>query len=301
MRLSVAEKKFSIEAWKKVSPNTPISWIADAIGLSRKCLKEPSEDRNVRKEASDRALRDKIVGILMEFPLYGYRKIARALAREGEKANKKRVARVMKKYGLEQKKKKRFTKTTNSHHALRTFPNRIAGIAALYPHHIWASDITYVRLEKGFCYVALIIDLFTRKVVGWAVESPMEKELVLLALEIALQRGIPLFHHSDRGGQYCAREYVEKLETFGVTISMADPGMSVDNPFAESMNKTLKAEEVYLRDYRNVDEARASIGDFIENVYNVKRLHASIGYVPPMEFERNWREAQEQHQELMRA
>jgi putative transposase len=205
----------------------------------------------------------------------------------------------MKKYGLEQKKKKRFTKTTNSHHALRTFPNRIAGITALYPHHIWASDITYVRLERGFCYAALIIDLFTRKVVGWAVENHMEKELVLYALESALQKGIPSFHHSDRGGQYCSKEYVQRLKTLGVTISMADPGMSVDNPFAESMNKTLKTEEVYLREYCDVDEARMSIGDFLENVYNTKRLHSSLGYVPPMEFERNWHEAQGRHQELM--
>lgn len=237
---------------------------------------------------SDDDLIAHIICILHDFPCYGYRRVTPALKRRGIVVNKKRVQRVMHERGLSQKRKRSFTKTTDSTHSLRTYPNLVSTIIPDHPCHVWAADITYVRLEKGFCYVALIVDTFTRKVVGWAVETHMEVGLVLSALSMALKEGAPEYHHSDRGGQYCAHEYIELLMTHGTKISMADAGMSVDNPYAESLNKSVKQEEVYLKEYRTVEDARKSIGHFIESVYNTTRLHSSIGYVPPVEFEATW-------------
>jgi putative transposase len=211
-----------------------------------------------------------------------------ALKRHGTHVNKKRVQRVMREHGLAQKRRKRFTKTTDSRHRLPTYPNLVSGITPSYPCQVWASDITYVRLAQGFCYVALIVDTFTRKVVGWAVDTHMETSLVMEALTMALAHGAPAYHHSDRGGQYCAHEYIAQLTEHGVQISMADAGMSVDNPYAESLNRTLKVEEVYLKEYHTINDARSALSHFIEVVYNTKRLHSSIGYVPPAEFEAAW-------------
>jgi putative transposase len=155
--------------------------------------------------------------------------------------------------GLKQKKRTFKPRTTNSRHTLRVFPNLVKEIIPSYPHHVWVTDITYVQLPNGFCYVAIVLDVYTRKVAGWSIALHMEKELVIEALEMALKVGTPMYHHSDRGGQYCATEYVKLLEGVGAKISMADTGVSVDNPFAESFNKTLKVEEVYLKNYQNLE------------------------------------------------
>ncbi len=269
-------------------PDVPTSWLAEAIGLSRKMLGRTEPPRESERRKGDADLKEKIVCILHDFPCYGYRRVTPALKRAGTQVNKKRVARVMKENGLAQKQRRRFTKTTDSTHRLPTYPNLVRDIVPGRPRHVWAADITYVRLAVGFCYVALIIDTFTRKVAGWAVETHMETSLVMHALTMALAKGAPEFHHSDRGGQYCAREYVELLSSRGVKIIMADAGLSVDNPYAESLNRTLKVEEVYLKEYHAVEDARASIKCFIEDVYNTKRLHSSLGYVPPEEFEERW-------------
>ena len=196
--------------------------------------------------------------------------------------------RLMHETGLKQKRRKYKPKTTDSRHTLRTFPNLIKGIVPSFPHHIWASDITYVQLPTSFCYVAIVLDVFTKRVVGWSIALSMEKELVLEALEMALKTGTPTFHHSDRGGQYCAHDYVKRLEDVGTQVSMADTGVSVDNPFAESFNRTLKVEEVYLKNYESFEEAKASIAHFINDVYHAKRLHQSLGYQTPDEFTASW-------------
>lgn len=269
-----------------------MTWLAEAVGLSRKCLNTVTATECTSPRKGDESLKERIIAVLSEFSCYGYRRMAAELKRRGETVNRKRVARVMRASGLTQKRKKRTVKTTDSRHHLKTFPNLVKDIVSNHPFHILASDITYVRLEHGFCYVALIIDTFTRRVVGWAVDTHMETSLVVSALNRALVLGTPEYHHSDRGGQYCSREYTRLLKSHGVRISMADPGLSVDNPYAESLNKTLKQEEVYLRGYRTVTDARSSIGTFIDDVYNTRRLHSSIGYVPPVEFETAWHAAQ---------
>lgn len=280
-----------MEAYRAKRPEVPVSWLAHALSLSRKCLTAAGAGKETKPDKGDNDLVRKITLALHEFPCYGYRRVTPHLQRQGTWVNKKRIQRLMHEHGLAQKRKKRFTKTTDSRHRLRTYPNLIKDVVPDHPGHVWAADITYVRLEKGFCYVALIVDTFTRKVVGWAVDTHMEVSLVLDALEMALATGAPKYHHSDRGGQYCAREYVDLLTKHKVEISMADAGMSVDNPHAESLNRTLKVEEVYLKEYRTVDDARREIKYFIEVVYNTKRLHSSIGYVPPEEFEAAWHAA----------
>lgn len=277
-----------METYREKEPNAKMSWLAEAVGLSRKCLGATVAIEETKTKDSDDTLVEEILLILHDFPCYGYRRVTPALKRGGIHVNKKRIQRIMHEHGLSQKRRRRFTKTTDSRHGLTTYPNVVSGIVPDHPCHVWAADITYVRLEKGFSYVALIVDTFTRKVVGWAVDTHMEASLVLEALRMALEGGVPDYHHSDRGGQYCAKEYVERLTSCGVQISMADVGMSVDNPYAESLNRTLKVEEVYLKEYRTIEDARREIKHFIEVVYNTKRLHSSIGYVPPVEFEATW-------------
>jgi putative transposase len=230
----------------------------------------------------------KMEAILSITPCYGYRKVTAALRRSGEVINHKKVMRLMNITGFKQKKRKFKPRTTDSRHKLRVFPNLVKEIVPSYPHHVWVGDITYVRLPHGFCYVAILMDVYTKKIMGWSIALHMEKELVLEALDMALRVGTPMYHHTDRGGQYCATDNIERLESHGVQVSMADTGVSVDNPFAESFNKTLKVEEVYLHDYQNIDEARASIGSFINDVYHAKRLHQALGYRTPDEVFTEW-------------
>lgn len=257
----------------------------EAIGLSPKCFIEKDETEN---KEEDKTWKDRIETVLFKYPYYGYIRVTEELKRKGFAVNRKRIARIMKEGGLAQKRRKCFTKTTDSRHLLPVYPNLVKDIVADHPKHIWVADITYVRLAKGFCYVAVILDVFTKKVVGWSVELHMETSLVVDALLLALEGGAPEYHHSDRGGQYCSYDYTNLLKENGIKISMADTGVSVDNPYAESFNRTLKVEEVYLADYETIIDAKESIKCFIEVVYNKKRLHSSLGYKPPEEFEEEW-------------
>jgi putative transposase len=242
------------------------------------------------KEEEDAVWQERIEQVLAVYPYYGSVRVTKELKRNGYAVNKKRIARIMKASGLAQKRRKCFTKTTDSRHLLPVYPNLVKDIVADHPKHIWVADITYVRLVKGFCYVAMLMDVFTKKIVGWSVELHMEASLAVGALILALEGGAPEYHHSDLGGQYCSYDYTDLLKENGVKISMADTGVSVDNPYAESWNRTFKVEEVYLSDYETITDARESMKHFIETVYNKKRLHSSIGYKPPEEFEKEWLE-----------
>jgi len=264
---------------------TPVSWYLEAIGLSPKSFIEKDETEN---DEEDKIWKERIEAVLVEFPYYGSVRVTKELQRRGYNVNKKRIARIAKETGLAQKRRKSFIKTTNSRHLFPTYPNLVKDIVINRPKQIFVGDITYVRLAKGFCYVAILLDVFTKKVVGWSVELHMETSLVVDALKLALEGGAPEYHHSDRGGQYCSYEYTNLLKENGVKISMADTGVSVDNPYAESFNRTLKVEEVYLADYETITDAKESLKKFIEEVYNKKRLHSSIGYKPPEEFEKEW-------------
>ena len=232
------------------------------------------------------ALRDAIEAVVLAFPGYGYRRVTKALQRDGWAVNHKRVLRVMRAESLRCQLKRRWVPTTASAHGLPTYPNLIKdrGVAGL--NEVWGADITYVRLPTAFASLAAVLGAFSRKVVGWALSRWIDARLTLAALERALAtRPPPLIHHADQGVQYAATAYVARLRAAGVRISMASVGTPYENARAEAFFKTLKTEEVYLKEYRTFAEAEANLGRFIEDVYNTKRLHSALGYRPPAEFE----------------
>lgn len=240
------------------------------------------------KAARDVALRDAIERIVLEFPGYGYRRVTEELHRRGWTLNHKRVLRVMRQESLLCQIERRFKATTDSAHSFGRYPNLLKEALIDAPDTAWSADITYVRLPTSFCYLASILDEFSRYCVGWALSRFIDTRLTLSALEMALAARQPemgLIHHSDQGVQYASSEYVLRLEEAGARISMASVGNPYENAKPESFFRTLKMEEVYLKDYRDFEEAEQNIGEFIEEVYNQKRLHSSLGYLPPVEFE----------------
>jgi putative transposase len=236
-------------------------------------------------------LREVIERIVLEFPGYGYRRVTRALARDGWAVNHKRVLRVLREESLLCHLKRRFVPTTDSGHAWRTYPNLVKGRAFDAPDQAWVADLTYIRLPTTFVYLAALLDAYSRRCVGWALSRWIDTDLTLAALTMALATRRPapgLIHHSDQGVQYANGSYVERLEGIGARISMAARGNPYENAQAESFFKTLKHEEVYLKEYRTFEEAGANLERFIDDVYNTKRLHSSLGYRPPVEFEAAW-------------
>ena len=241
------------------------------------------------QDADAIALRDQIEDIILAFPGYGYRRVTRELQRRGWQVNHKRVLRVMQEESLLCQLKKRFVvHTTNSRHGFPIYPNVLAGTQLVAPDQAWVADFTYIRLRSAFVYLACLLDAFSRRCVGWHLSREMSTQLTSRALQHAIAKRHPapgLIHHSDRGVQYASREYVEQLLAIGATISMSAVGNPYDNAKAESFFKTLKQEEVYLKDYHSFEDAENNLTEFLEEVYNTKRLHSSLGYVPPAEFE----------------
>jgi putative transposase len=233
-------------------------------------------------------LRDQMQKVALESPAYGYRRITHELQRRGFEVNHKRVLRMMREDNLLCVRRRTFMATTDSRHHLPVYPNLAGDIKPTAINQLWVADITYIRLRVEFVYLAVVLDAFSRRVIGWALGRTLEAELAVAALRMALvdrQPAPDLVHHSDRGVQYAAQDYTEMLKQHQVIISMSRKGNPYDNAACESFMKTLKYEEVYRNDYRDFDEARASIGEFLERVYNQKRLHSALGYVPPAEFE----------------
>lgn len=236
----------------------------------------------------DTELRDHIQRIALDWPQYGYRRITAELHRQGLQANHKRVLRLMREDNLLCLRKRRFIRTTDSTHRLGVYPNLAPGLTLSGINQLWVADITYIRLLREFVYLAVILDAYSRRCIGWALEHYLEAELALEALTMALatrQVEPGLVHHSDQGVQYASSAYTGLLKERGVRISMSRRGNAYDNAKAESFIKTLKYEEVYLFEYETIAEARSRIGHFLEEVYNQKRLHSALGYVPPAEFE----------------
>jgi putative transposase len=236
----------------------------------------------------DVALRDAIERIVLEFPGYGYRRVTKALGREGWVVNHKRVLRVMRRESLLCQLKRRFVATTDSRHAQRTYPNLVAAFEPTAPDQVWVADITYIRLPTAVAFLACVLDAWSRRCVGWHLSRTIHTRLTLASLDHALVQRQPapgLIHHSDRGVQYVSGDYIARLEAVGAKVSMAAVGNPYQNAQAESFFKTLKCEEVYLHDYRTFAKAEHHIGRFIEDVYNEKRLHSSLGYLSPTEFE----------------
>jgi len=238
----------------------------------------------------DMELRDALQRIALEFPSYGRPRMTVELQRRGWAVNHKRVYRWMREDNLLCLRRRKFVVTTDSDHGLRVYPNLARTLSLSGLDQLWVADITYVRLEMEFVYLAVILDAFSRRVIGWALHRTLEAALTLEALRQALLHRRPapgLVHHSDRGVQYASRDYTQRLQEHGVRISMSRKANPWDNAVCESFIKTLKYEEVYRTEYHNLAEARAGIGTFLEKVYNQKRLHSALGYLPPAEFERS--------------
>jgi putative transposase len=237
---------------------------------------------------SDMDLRDAIQKIALEWPAYGRPRMTRELRESGWKVNHKRVHRLMREDNLLCVRKRKFVVTTDSNHTRRVYPNLARKMILTAPDQLWRADITYIRLRDEFVFLAVILDAYSRRVIGWALERHMEDSLTLTALRMALatrQVTDQLVHHSDRGSQYASNDYTGLLQSRGIQISMSRKGNPWDNAACESFMKTLKYEEVLRNDYRDLREARSSIREFLEKIYNRKRLHSALGYLPPARFE----------------
>lgn len=239
--------------------------------------------------AADMDVRDQIQKIALESPCYGSRRIAKELKARGWEVNRKRVQRLMREDNLLCVTKRKFVVTTDSAHGLKVYPNLAESMVLSGVNQLWVADITYIRLEEEFVYLAVILDAYSRRVIGWHLDNVLDDSLSLAALRMALEgRTVPLglVHHSDRGLQYASGDYTDLLKDNGIDISMSRKGNPWDNAKCESFMKTLKYEEVYRTEYRNMTDARAAIGEFLEKVYNEKRLHSALDYRSPAQFER---------------
>jgi transposase InsO family protein len=267
-------------------PQVSLRQVCRWLGVSRSwyyACPSPAEQAE-----RDVALREAIEAVILEFPGYGYRRVTHALQRAGWTVNHKRVLRVMRQESLLCHLKRRFIVTTDGTHGYPIYPNLLAETTVTAPNQAWVADITYVHLPTTFVYLACVLDAYSRRCVGWKLSRQIDTQLTLDALELALTQRRPtpgLIHHSDRGVQYASLAYVARLEQAGARVSMSAKGNPYDNAKAESFFKTLKREEVYLNEYRTYADAEANLGHFIEAVYNAKRLHSSLGYLPPIEFE----------------
>ena len=242
----------------------------------------------------DMDLRDAIQRVAVEWPSYGRPRMTKELRRRGWEVNPKRVYRLMREDNLLCVRKRKFVVTTDSNHTRKIYPNLARNMILTATDQLWRADITYIRLRDEFVFLAVILDAYSRRVIGWALDRTMEDSLTLTALRMALSRRVVdagLVHHSDRGSQYASNHYTDLLKAHGIQISMSRKGNPWDNAACESFMKTLKYEEVLRNEYRDLADARASIREFLEKIYNQKRLHSALGYVPPAEFEANQKDA----------
>lgn len=241
----------------------------------------------------EQALRTAISDLAAQWPTYGYRRITRELQRAAWPVNHKRVERLMADMDLQVRPVRKKKWTTDSRHDWPRFPNLVLGLQVTHPDQVWVGDITYIALRRDFVFLAVLMDVFTRAIRGWKLARSLDQMLTIAALERALQQGQPEIHHSDQGVQYAAGSYVQRLQAVGVAISMADVGAAWQNGYAERLIRTIKEEEVYLSDYQDYHEAYQQIGRFLEDVYMHKRIHSSLGYLTPVEFEMQWQAEQE--------
>ena len=265
-----------------------MSALCQMTGLSRASFyrwRVPRQTTPVEME-----LRDEMQKAALEWPTYGSREMTAELKRRGFLVNRKRVQRMMREDNLLCLRRRAFVVTTDSRHNLPVYPNLARETTPAALNQLWVADITYIRLRTEFVYLAVVLDAFSRRVIGWALGRTLEAELAVTALRMALIEREPppgLVHHSDRGVQYASHAYTEVLKQHKATISMSRKGNPYDNAACESFMKTLKYEEVYRNEYRDFHDAHSSIGEFLERVYNQRRLHSALGYVPPAEFEQN--------------
>jgi putative transposase len=226
--------------------------------------------------------------VVVAWPTYGYRRITAQLKREGWLVNSKRVRRLTGELGFQGKIYRKKRRTTNSDHPFPRYPTLVQGLEIVRPDQVWVGDITYVRLHREFVYLAVLLDVFTRCIRGWYLGRSLSQGLTLSALQRALAQRLPEIHHSDQGVQYAATGYVRLLEEAGVWISMAEVGQAWQNGYAERIMRTIKEEEVDLSEYQDYWDAYGQIGQFLEDIYMKKRIHSSLGYLTPVEFENQW-------------
>ena len=256
--------------------------------VSRSGFYRFDEDATTGPDDRDMGLRDAIQRIALAWPCYGRPRLTAELRRQGWTVNPKRVHRLLREDNLLCVRKRKFVVTTDSNHGRMVYPNLAVDLVLSGVNQLWRADMTYIRLREEFVFLAVVLDAYSRRVIGWALERTLEDELTVAALRMAIHnRNVSpgLVHHSDRGSQYASHDYTDLLRAHGIEISMSRKGNPWDNAACESFMKTLKYEEIFRNEYRDLAEARTSIHEFLEKVYNHKRLHSALGYVPPAEFE----------------
>jgi putative transposase len=277
----------------KTERGLTVERMVELAGVSRASFYRFDDDGK-RGSDPDMDLRDAIQRIALEWPSYGRRRITHELRRCRWTVNPKRVHRIMREDNLLCVRTRKFVVTTDSNHGRRVYPNLARNLVLTGVDQLWVADITYIRLREEFVFLAVILDAYSRRVIGWALDRTVEDKLTLSALTMALSRRAVepgLVHHSDRGSQYASADYTDLLKDNGVEISMSRKGNPWDNAACESFMKTLKYEEVHRNEYRDLAEARSEIREFLEKIYNQKRLHSALGYRPPLEFEAHLAEA----------
>jgi putative transposase len=269
---------------------SPVAVVSKLLGLPRSTFYyQPKQVRESELEAA-------IESIAGQFPTYGTRRVMHQLRRPPHEiwVNRKRVRRMMAQKGLLRPVKRRKKRTTDSDHPYPRYPNLVKSLEVTHPDQVWVSDITYIRLQQEFVYLAIILDVFTRSIRGWCLSRLLDQELTLTALRVALEAHPAEIHHSDQGVQYAAYTYIDLLKEHKIRISMAAVGKAEENGYAERFMRTIKEEEVDLSDYQDFRDASSQISRFIEDVYMTKRIHSSLGYLTPAEFELAYRLAQTQ-------
>ena len=263
----------------------PVTLVCDVLGCAR------SSYYYHAAKPDDREVRAAITAVAAEWSTYGYRRTTAQLRRQAWRVNLKRVRRLMHEMGLQVKTKRKAHKTTDSAHDFPRYPNLVQGLDIVRPDQVWVSDITYIRLRREFVYLAVIMDVFTRSIRGWHLGRSLDQALTLIALQRAMARHTAEIHHSDQGIQYAATAYTRMLQEARVQISMAASGEAWQNGYAERLIRTIKEEEVDLSDYEDYYDAVSQLGRFLNEVYMHKRIHSSLGYLTPVEFEEQWRSA----------
>jgi putative transposase len=245
--------------------------------------------RAATPSADDERLKKELQDLAGQWPTYGYRRLTALLRRSGQTINPKRVRRLLRELGLLAEAPPRRIRTTNSNHDFPRFSNEVEGLDIVRPDQVWAADITYIRLRAGFVYLAVLLDVFTRRIRGWQLGRGLDQSLTIAALDRAMRQAKPEIHHSDQGVQYAAIAYVQRLKDAGARISMAEVGCPEQNGYVERLMRTIKEEEVDLTEYRDFADAQRQLGRFLDDVYNQKRIHSSLGYLTPAEFHRDWK------------
>ena len=266
-----------------LSSDYPATFLCSLLGCAKSSYYYQAKQRD---ETEDKAAIEAVAAV---WPTYGYRRVTEQLRRQEWVINKKRVQRLMREMGLQVKTKRKARKTTNSDHDFPRYPNLVQDLEIVRPDQVWVSDITYIRLRQEFVYLAVIMDVYTRSIRGWHLGRGLDQSLTLIALDRALADHTPEIHHSDQGIQYAATAYIQMLQAVDAEISMTESGEAWQNGYAERLMRTIKEEEVYLSDYEDYTDAVCQLGRFLNDVYIHKRIHSSLGYLTPAEFEERWR------------